>query len=182
MASQRDLFGKPIRQRKSRNQTLLESYDRSTMAERLDRLKWVQRVFPRNSMFLMPSETMFVFNEARMAFINGELISTLLLVSAFAEHWLGSFVEERGFHKAAKGGLRAIVECARTNALLPEFLLVKVDHIQNIRNPFVHLKPYAHPHNLSQRAFGLRVAPIEVMERDAREALSIMYAIATVRC
>jgi hypothetical protein len=177
--TQKDLFGKPIRQRKSQNQAMLERYDLETLPERIERLKWVQRVFPHDRGFLMSLETVYVFGEAKMAFINGEFIATLLLVSAFIEHWLGAHIESRGFHKEARAGLAAIIDCARKNKLVHGFLLDKADHIREIRNPFVHLKPFTHKHTLGQRALGIRAHPLEIMEKDARDALSIMYTIAS---
>ena len=177
--TQKDLFGKPIRQRKSRQQILLEKYDRETLDKRIDRLKWVEKIFPKGYGFLMPPETSYVFNEAKMSFINGELVATLLLVSAFVEHWLGIHIESKGFHKEAQKGLSAIIDCARTNNLIHSSLLVKADHLREIRNPFVHLKPYTHKHRVMQRAMDMQANPLTIMEKDAKDALSIMYTIAS---
>lgn len=176
---QKDLFGKPIPRRKSRQQIVLEKYDRETLDERIDRLKWVEKIFPKGYGFLMPPETSFIFNEAKMSFINGAFVATLLLVSAFVEHWLGIHIESKGFHKEAQKGLSAIIGCARTNNLVHGSLLEKADHLREIRNPFVHLKPYTHKHRVTQRALDKRANPLTIMEKDAKDALSIMYTIAS---
>ncbi len=126
----------------------------------------------------MPLETTLIFSEAKMTFINGEFISTVLLASAFIEHRLAAFLDVRGFRKEAKAGLAVIITCARDNQLVDDHLLTKAELIQKIRNPFVHLKPYTHPHNLGQRARAKSGDLAAVMEADARDALSTMYAIA----
>jgi hypothetical protein len=177
--TEKDLFGKPIRERKCRQQTALEKHDRESLEERIVRLKWVEKIFPKGYGFLMPPETVYVFNEAKMAFINGEFIATLLLVSAFVEHWLGIYIESKGFHKEAQKGLAVIIACARTNKLVHSALLDKADHLREIRNPFVHLKPFSHKDRVMHRALEMRDDPFSIMERDAKESLSIMYTIAT---
>lgn len=176
---QKDLFGKPIRHRKSREQSLLEKYDRKTLDDRIQRLKWVEKVFPKGFSFVTSPETSYVFDEAKMAFINGEFIATILLVSTFIEHWLGAHIESKGFYKEVQKGLGAIIDCAGKKNLVHNNLLKKADHIRQIRNPFVHLKPFAHKHSLTQRAKSVLANPVEIMENDAKESLSIMYTIAT---
>jgi hypothetical protein len=101
------------------------------------------------------------------------------LASAFIEHWLGLHLESKGFHKEAKKGLAAIIECAQKNGLVHEYLLNKADDLRKIRNPFVHLKPFDHHHRITQRAMKSLSDPIIIMDKDARDALSIMYTIAT---
>jgi len=176
---QKDLFGKPVRRRKDRLEAALEKYDRETLLDRVERLRWVDKVFPKGYDFMMPPETAYIFDEAKMAFLNGEFIATLLLASAFVEHWLGIPLQSKGFHKEAQKGLGAIIECARANNLVHGYLLDKADHLREIRNPFVHLKPFAHKHSIMQRAMNGLSHPVEIMENDAKEALSIMYTIAS---
>lgn len=175
---ERDLFGRPVQRRKSRLEFALEKYDMETLSDRVGRLRWVDKILPKGYAFMMPPETAYIFDEAKMAFINGEFIGTLLLASAFVEHWLGMHLESKGYQKEAQKGLAAIIDCARTNSLVHGQVLNKADHLREIRNPFVHLKPFAYKHRVTQRAMSALSQPVDLMERDAKEALSIMYTIA----
>lgn len=177
----RDLFGKRRRVRRTRLEAGLARYDQETFDERLDRLKWVEQIFPRGFFFTLPPETFFVFSEAKDSFINGQPIAAVMLAGAFIEHVLTIELDKKGFHKEARGGMRSILRCLENNRAAITPLLKRIDDLQEIRNPYVHLKPYAHPALLSQRSWKVGRRDYEVLEEDAKSALSLMYTVATVR-
>jgi len=176
---EKDLFGQQKKKRKSKLEGVLQRYDTQTFTERLERLEWLQKVFPQGYEFLMSSETSFVFDEVKMAYINGEYIATILLVTAFLEHWLGNYLASKGYVKEARGGLNAILECLDKYELMHPFLTKNTDQLRRIRNPFVHLKPFEHEHRLFQRALHHSKDPVTILEEDARDAISLMYEIVT---
>lgn len=173
----RDLFGKPIRQPRSKYEVGLEKFDRATRQERAQRLRWVDRAIPRGLMMGGPYETMLVFKEAKDAYIAGQPIASLVLASAFIEHWMAGHIASRGFDAEAKRGLAACVECARSHSFLPDAILNKLDRLRLHRNPFVHLKPIDHEHIVSRRMLRDRLAPEDLLDRDAQEALALMFTI-----
>jgi hypothetical protein len=173
----RDLFGNPIRQPRLQYEAALEKFDRATRAERAQRVRWVERAMPRNVMMGGPFETMLIFKEAKDAYITGHPIASLVLASAFIEHWLAGHLGNRGFEAEAKRGLAACVACGRANALLPAALLDKLDRVRLHRNPFVHLKSMDHKHIPSRRMVRDGLAPHEMLDRDAKEALSLMFTV-----
>jgi hypothetical protein len=174
----RDLFGQLIREPRPRYEAALERHDRATRPARAERVRWLAKSIPRNIMMVMPLETMVVFQEAKSAFIDGQHVATVVLAASFLEHWFASKLTARGFGKEADKGLAASISCARSNRPVPEALLRSADRLRQIRNPFVHLKSFDHPHNVSQRSFALGKHPREVIERDARESLLLMYSVA----
>ncbi len=176
---ERDLFGKVIPKKKSRLQTELEKFDRDTMQGRMDRLKFVKAFIPRNVWLSMSIETATIFSEVKMAFVNGEYVSTILLAVCFAEHWLGGYLEGRKYSKKAYSSLSTIIDTLREDALVPEYLLSRLDRLREIRNPFVHMKNWDHPAKLDRRWILERKPPFELLEEDAREALSLMYQLVT---
>lgn len=173
-----DLFGRPVLVRRTRSQIELERHDRETMNGRIARLNYVKRVHPVGG-FGMPIESLIIFTEAKMAFIDGLFVSVLLLCNSFIEHVLGSLLEGRSFRKEAKAGLAVQIDCARKNGILDDYLLEKADRLREIRNPFVHLKPFDHEHSIGRRMMRAGRDPYDILEADARTALSIMYAFAT---
>jgi hypothetical protein len=173
-----DLFGKTSKPRKSRLRSAVERYDRDTLDSRVARLEWLHKVFPSGYGFGMPFESAFVFEEAKMTFLNGQFIATSLLATAFLEHRLGSICASRGFVRESRAGLRRIIAKLREEGLVASVLLDKADYIRQRRNPFVHLKDFDHEHNLARRAIDQQTSPYDLIERDAKEALTVMYTVA----
>jgi hypothetical protein len=59
-------------------------------------------------------------------------------------------------------------------------ILDKADHLRAIRNPFVHLKSFDHPHAIGERMSKTRSYDIQtLLEGDAKEALIAMYGVAS---
>lgn len=178
-SKEKDLFGEPIKKRTGRLEKSLSKYDHDTFEERLDRLKYINSVEPQSAGMMASLETVLVFQEATLAFVNGAFVATIMLGQAFVEHWLQAYLERKGFNKEAAQGLSTIVRCCRDNHLLSEYLLDKIDHLRQVRNPLTHLKPYDHPFTMSQRLYMERQPPDEILEREAREAISVMYTVFT---
>jgi len=173
----KDLFGNPIPTRKPRLQSVLEKYDRDTLQGRIERLKFVNASFPKGYWFAMSMEVASLFSEAKMAFINGEFISTILLSVAFSEHWLGAYLEGKASPKKSYYSITNIINFCRRKKLISDYLLSRLDRLRAIRNPFVHIKEYDHPDKFSQRLVAQATAPNRLLEQDAEEALSLMYQI-----
>lgn len=124
----------------------------------------------------MPMESWYVFEEARLSFLAGCYVSTILLCEAFIEHLLSARVGERGFRRDART-LATIVACCRANNFLDSSLLDRIDRLRQIRNPFVHLKSFDHPHGIGQRSLALRQHPHRVLEEDARSSLETLFLV-----
>lgn len=178
----RDLFGNEIAAHDDPLEDNLAAYDQNTFAERLSRLEYLYKVFPENYSFLMGMSAHYLFDEARRAFINGELVGTVLLAQAFIEHWLQAQLESKGFvFDRSRQGLRYILRCLRDNNLLHSFLIDRIDDLRKLRNPFVHLRPFDDPNDIGRRSVNARMAPDDLILNDAKIALSLMYQIAMTR-
>lgn len=175
---QKDLLGKPVRTRRPKYEAAFEKHELLNVPERAERIRWLSKVMPENGSYMMPLASMKVFQEAKDCFIYGQYVATVVLAASFSEHWLGGILVARGAQKVAAQGLAAIVEHCRENDLLPAVLCGKVDTLRKIRNPFVHLKSFDHPHGLGQRMLKQRTHPDSILENDAREALVAMYSVA----
>ena len=175
---EKDLFGNPLKKRKTRLETQLSKYDRDTYNARLQRLKYVEDIGPKNYSMAGSFEAIYLFHEAGLAFINGAFVATIMLTQAFIERRLQDTMEARGLGKEARRGLAFILSYFRKNNLLDTFLLDKIDHLRKARNPFSHLKPFDHPYAISQRMFLQSQQPEEILEVDAKNALSLMYKLA----
>lgn len=171
---------------RSKYEKALLRYDEETFPDRLERLQYLNKIYPKGLAFGSDAETVFVFDEAKMSFINGEFISTILLTQAFVERWLQQYFDSKGQKKLGKEGLKKMTEYARANDLVPQFILGKIDEMRVKRNPFVHLKHFDHEHTLNQRMMkSIRnenaKTYYEIMLEDAKEAISLMYTILVTR-
>lgn len=156
----------------------MQHAEKATLPIRAERIRWLERVIPKNRAFGMPLETYYVFEEAKSSFVFGCFVASTVLSAAFVEHWLGARLSQKGFTKDAERGLAAIIECCRTNNLLNPGLLTRIDRLRLIRNPFAHLKSFDHPHGLGQRVGRERSPPEKILEADAKESLTTMYTVA----
>jgi hypothetical protein len=175
---QKDLLGKPIKQRRPKYEAALERHEMQNVPERAERMRWLSTVTPRSSGYIMPLESMRVFQEAKDCFVYGQFVATLVLAASFMEHWLGGILSAAGQSKVAGQGLKAIVAHCRECKIIPTVLCDKIDALRLSRNPFVHLKPFNHPHSLGQRMLARRMHPDSILEADAKDALAAMYSVA----
>jgi len=174
----KDLLGKPIRQRRPKYEAALERHELQNVPERAERIRWLSTVIPKGSGYMMSLESARVFQEAKDCFVYGQFVATLVLAASFMEHWLGGVLSAAGQHKVAGQGLKAIIAHCRESRVIPSVLCDKIDALRLSRNPFVHLKPFDHSHNLGQRMLSRRMHPDSILESDAREALVAMYSVA----
>ena len=179
--SDKDLFGRARKRRPTRLRSILNGFDRRTFDQRLARLAHLQTIFPKGYSFLLPPETSFVFDEAKMAFINGQFISTILLAQAFIEHIFQCKIAARGDTKIAEAGLAAMTKYLAKHEILHEFLVKKVDELRKIRNPFVHLQNNLSSKGVFNRIVKEQKSPEQLLEEAAQRALALMYQIATTR-
>jgi hypothetical protein len=69
LSSAKDLFGKPIRQRRPRYEAALERAEKASLPARAARVRWLSQVIPKNVTFGMPPETFYVFEDAKCSFV-----------------------------------------------------------------------------------------------------------------
>ncbi len=182
MRKEKDLFGRARSRRKSRAETIVAQHHRATVDAKIERLRWLLRVFPSGHGFFVGLEPVLVFEEAKMTFLDGHFVGTLLLAFSFIEHVFAGILRARGFEREARGGMKTIIKCLRANSLADAFLLDRAERLRRNRNPFVHLKPFdstASEPTLMSRSFSMGQDPFAAVEADARDALTLMYQVAT---
>jgi hypothetical protein len=179
-ASEKDMFGHPVKKRVDKYERMLAKIDKESFQRRAERLKFVESIVGDTGM-IGSLETVFIFREAGWAYINGEFISTIMLAQALIERLFHDFMVEKGLEKEAKRGAQAIIKYCRDNQLVNEFLLDKFDRLRQIRNPFVHSKSFDYPFSLGKRMAFEQIPVNELVEKDAKEAISLMYTLVFTR-
>jgi hypothetical protein len=174
----KDLFGRPIQQRRPRYEATLEKADKRMLSERAARARWLAEIIPKRTYFGMPTETFYILDETTSSFIYENYVAVILLATSFVEHWFAAHLSARGYEKEAPRGLSASIQTARRQNLVETLILDKADRLRLIRNPFVHLKPFEHEHNLGRRSLRLGAHPKAILEQDAKDAIIALYAVA----
>lgn len=149
--------------------------DEMRRSERADRILWLSKYQIPLGIVVGEMDTMAVLGEARGCFIEGHYIASLLMCVAFIEHTITDTLVERNL---AKYGIRFVeaIKLAGNAGLFPLDMLSRADRLREIRNPFTHRKNSNHHHTFGNRFHEERVHPQIILERDAKEALELMYA------
>lgn len=166
------------------NQVLLAlaRSDERTREERASRMEWLAPYMDSPGMIGGTPEALALLEEARVSFIYGLFISTLLVATSFIEHTLAEELEGE-FPLKKRPTLEVLIKAARTRPSIPDDLLNRTDRIRKLRNPYTHLRPTNDPDRLGNRYREERRHPNAVMEDDAKLAISTMreWFILTLR-
>lgn len=175
---QKDLFGNEILEPVDEFSQALKTYDSETLELRYERLKYINKIFPHDYGFLLPTESAYILSEAKMTLISGQYVATVMLAQAFIEHILQIYLESIGQAQVAKRGLSAMIKYFHQNKPHHNYIMKRIDKIRRFRNPFSHLKDFDHPDTVVQRSLKASALPDEILEKETKEALELMYHIA----
>ncbi len=175
-----DLFGntpRTIKKRPTKLENALLKYDNSTFAERLERLKFIHKIYPGGLLLSGDMEFVFTFSEIKECFISGHFIATIVLTQAFIEKIFHQFFTDNDEIKIANQGLASMIKFARKNNMIISLILDRVDDLRLKRNPFTHTKEYSYPHTLQKRILKNKSQADKQLDDDAREAIQILFLI-----
>lgn len=153
----------------------LELSDEMRRSERAKRIEWLSAHQIPLGIVVGSIDSMAVLDEARDCFVEGHYIASLLLSVAFIEHTMTDKLVEHGLAKHGISLVDAIRLSSEEGLFSPE-MLSGADRLRKIRNPFTHRKNQDHKHSFGNRFLEERVHPKTILERDAKDALTLMYA------
>lgn len=180
MEVKKDLFGQPVKERKKRTSRLekyLIEYDRDTFSDRLTRLTFINKMYPKGLILAGDMEFVFTFGEIKECYINGHFIASIILTQSFIEKVFIEFFNSKNLNKETNNGLDRMIKYARKKSLINSVVLNMVDNLRLKRNPFVHSKDYDYPHSLSRRTIINKTLPYEQLDKDAKETMQILFYI-----
>ena len=180
MTETRDLFGKkpkPKKKRPTKLESRLLKLDKNSFSGRLDRLKFIYKVYPKGLLLSGDMEFVFTFTEVKDCFISGHFIATIVLAQAFIEKIFRQLFIDNGQQKEANEGLASMIKFARKNKLINTLIIDKVDELRLKRNPFTHTKDYNYSHTLQRRTLKNETQPNKQLENDAKDAIQILFLV-----
>lgn len=116
----------------------------------LIRLKYLNKIFPKNYWMVRTMETVLVFNEAKIIFINRVVSSTIMMALESIEKKLIGHYEKIGFENITSRVHKAIIRRVRRNNVLHSYLLDKIDSLRRKRNSFSSLRPVGCEYSLKK--------------------------------
>jgi len=178
---QKDLFGNDVDDRDSFEKELQE-FDEATFGLRLSRFRYFYKYFPQyNSIMFGSDESYRIFHEVKNCFINGEYIAVLILSQSFIERRFQESLKIFGLEKESKDTFNNILKNLAGNGTIPEYFLDKLDALRLKRNPFVHLREVLDKDNLYSRTSAIDKDAEDVLQIDAKEAISLMFESLKIR-
>jgi hypothetical protein len=151
-------------------------HDNESRAKRAERIAWASGLYQAPGVVMGRIVPLALMEEARICFVNGQFMATILSATSVVEHLLVDELETRGV-SGKKGTFRDAIECARKAKAFPITtpMLDDADQLRQRRNPLVHRNADEGEHSLGERYLKRQVHPRTVLEGDARFALTLMY-------
>lgn len=180
MEINKDIFGNTIevkKRRKTKLEKYLTDYDSITFNDRLARLTFLNKMYPKGLILIGDMEFVFTFGEIKECYVNGNFIATIILTQSFIEKIFIEFFNSKNLNKETNHGLDRMIKYARKKSLINTVILNMVDNLRLKRNPFVHSKDFDYPHSLSRRTINNNTLPFKQLDKDAKEAMQILFFI-----
>lgn len=175
------MFGNTVDNRDDFERELAE-FDKATFNERLSRFRYFYRYYPEYDKILFGSDESYrIFKEVQSCFINAEYIAVVVLAQSFIERRFQESLKNFGFEKESKLSLNKIIKKFKGKSVIPDYFLDKVDTLRLKRNPFVHLRDVMDKDNLFSRSRMLTQDAQDVLEKDAKDAISLMFESIRIR-
>ena len=152
----------------------LKWYDESSRTDRATRIAWASSLFVSPGLVAAPIVPLNLMEEARVSFVNGQFMATVLSATSVIEHLLVEHLRSNSV-PGETGTLAKAVNTARDARLFPPQVLDDIDELRRRRNPFVHKSADGGKRSLYDRYVKCQVHPSVLLEEDARLALRVMY-------
>jgi hypothetical protein len=169
-----DLFGNFVEGFSDEEQDLRQ-YDTDTFSERLKRLRIINKILPHWTQVYGSDESLRIYDEALHSFIFGQYAAAIILAQAFIERRFQEYFSIRFDDQRAKYTLADFLKEFKGTGFLPDYLFERIDNIRLQRNPLTHFKNPNHKNSLMERAIMLNMHPDILIEKDAKDAIEVMF-------
>ena len=152
----------------------IKSADAKSLAERVKRMRFLRRLYDRDSGFLFYGGSIpaRAFEEMQFCYIHGAFISCILSAQVVIEHSLAALLELSGRDDINGVGLRRLCEEALKEKIICQNEFDKIDSLRKIRNPYTHSKPFMCNSCIVRQSASTLKSPGELFKEDAEKALA----------
>jgi hypothetical protein len=158
----------------------LEQDDAGSRPHRAQRAKQVldSIAFPESGfLFFGGMESSQSFTEARLAYVNGLYLATVLLALVVVEQELAGTLYAAGVEKAKNLKLEDLLSVSVEERFITQDEHELLNKLREIRNAYSHYRPVSHPSNLARRSMDIGAPMEDVLKDDALNALKAINAL-----
>lgn len=159
----------------------LTQHDDKSRPYRARRLAFLLSIWPwsgeRN--FVVSQMAWYYFDEARLAYLNGLFVSTIIMSQLCAEELLRNLYRMSGVDDktATSGSFKDLINGATDHGWIDIQRTAMLHKLRLHRNPYAHVKFPTDRKGLIVRAVEADKLPSEVIEEDAKQALRILFQL-----
>ncbi len=153
--------------------------DEVSAEARIERLDWlIDHTSSGENWLLRGGQLAWqLFEETRCCFVYGQDLACVLLSLAFIEVSLAAQFYAAGRDEFERASIKEILEEARKALWISDAEFELFDKIRKLRNPVAHFRSPGHPEGLVGRSFKDGVSEAQIMESDAKLAISAIFHI-----
>lgn len=155
----------------------IRAYDNHHLAEKASRLHKLYLLYPEHLTIAGKAETVMLFEEIKETFVNGQHLSTIILIQSFLEKALFNHIKNYN-EKYKETSFYSMLRYVKENKLFPEDLVKMLDEIRIMRNPLVHLIKNPTSNTLLQRRLDRNKEDyFSLLEEVAAECLLTLFML-----
>jgi hypothetical protein len=157
----------------------LDHEDKCCRDNRLERLKWTMKEYPKIEIPLFRDglKSYYLFEEARYCFVYGQYTASIMLSLSFIETTLASMFYASGRNDLERARLSDLLKEAKEKGLISEQEFIVFDKVRKLRNPLTHFRKPSDRENVEYRALEKDAHPYDLLEEDAKMALKANFRI-----
>ena len=150
----------------------LKWFDENTRVERAKRIDWASSLYQSPGLVSGEDVPLSMMEEARVCFVNGQYMATVLCATSVVEHLLVAELEGTLPGKPTFGNS---IDAAEKAQIYPAAMIKDLRELNELRNPLAHRRDACDPSTLVNRYLEKRVHPNAIKEHDACHSLEVMY-------
>jgi hypothetical protein len=152
----------------------LKWYDENSRLERAKRIDWAGSLYQSPGLIVGEIVPLSMMEEARVCFVNGQNMATVLCATSVIEHLLVAQLESAG-RSSGRLFLGDSIGIAEKAQMYSAEVIHDLREINELRNPLAHRRDANHPSTLANRYLARKAHPNLIKEQDARRSLEVMY-------
>jgi len=161
-------------------EAFLKEQDAISLPYRAERLRFLVETYGEPRYQLLSYMASHYLEEAKLCYLNGTYTSCILIVQAALEDILRHFYRLMGNDKLAnKSGFKELIEESVKKRFIIEEEADAMNHVRNLRNPYVHTKGPMHQSGFIRRAqeSNFEKDDWDLMKEDAEDAIRCLFAL-----
>ena len=152
----------------------LRWHDDESRIDRATRIQCAYSLYQPHEMVSGELVQFALMKEARVCFVNGQFLATVICAASALEHLLVANLEKRLEGMRRKPTLGVLVDMVEGTQLLQLPMIERLRKLNELRNPVVHRRDPKSESTVEFRSFQNNAHPDRILEDDARYALAVM--------